>query len=1147
MANQTTKIQLQAEISASSNGLISALKQASGAINDTTQSWSSKFSQLKDSTSLISQSVKNLGDVISKVDSADDFAHLSSSLNEVQTVFAKVQSEVSSFAQQMATLKNSASNLGMPVEEYQQFAEAVKNAGLSMEQGESMIKSMQERILALANGVPDAVAQFDKLGISIEQLSSNTVMGNFASISDAISTVIPTTERAAQAMDIFKTSVDQATIISDQYNKVIANGGDTFVTDKDVQNAISLSSAITKLGDQIGKYANNTKEAETDTKDFIWKLQELQDVTNLEEKLLKSLLLALDKHNISLESTRENVSSVADAYKNLADDIRYAQNTIGNKDEDEFTYVDQDKLQTIEQKIFKFRERLGKEFELIRDIMTQRINAGAPIDTKEMDDAIDHFNQLSKAMQDMGAIYANLGYSGNEQLWDLYKDEMAELLDVISNVKNKAEELNFGFGLDEATAQLDALITKFNEAKQEMSKGKIMPFDTKELEDLLRKLDDLGKITPLNSEAVRQLSVAKAWAGELKSNIAQYNDEVAKGYPIWQPVTNAINTTVDAVKKGVSGIRDWWSHGHKMGSLWDSIKSKIRSAGSYMTHFRNSTAQTNGQLKNTAAFLGKSVMQIMGMGSAVAVVAKAWQNVTALVKEYVKQLQEAEKAKLYGNAGEGADDMTRVREKRDAEMDKMMGKLKEFADLYDAEKAGSGEARAKRKNLQDELKGLYGFEFKEVRGEFVNLDKQIADQLEKLRQKRLKAVDAQIKANDKVRDGVDEYINSFGYWKKLGHTFTGDLNGNSAIKEAQERATRASNENMALSDQRRVLEKTDFKGEWQRLRQGKAQDEQSKAYEAQKKALDSATEKLNEWSNSLNDTDRQKNLRTIMQKYEEAVKGGVKEEEARKVAIGAINAMLKKEKEDETKKNQELLKAMEEKIKQYREAYKTYAEAQKAVSDAQKEYARTQRELAQENRSERISKRRERLAKKMGSFGFTPFAGFKMDEKPSERRERRRNAQIDASIAEKMAKAESGKRVTWTHSEKERLAEFQKLQKKDKSLEAAQKQMDAAEKQRKAADALNEAAKAIRSAVLGRNDAGKTLKEAGKDLREASSKRRTVSTNKSAEEIFKGARKGLTAKGIGTAMGQRQVSYNGQLDTLHKDLQDLNKRIYVVK
>lgn len=1168
MPNQETQIKLQAEISASANGLVSALNQATSAINGTTGDWQTKFSQLKDSTSLISQSVKNLGDLMGKVDSAD-MGKLTANIGEVQAVFGRVQGEVNAFAQSLSELKNRASELNMPIEEYQQFSEAVKTAGLSIEEGEGMIKAMQERIREFQSGVPSAVSQFEKLGMTVDRVSSNKVSANFSELAQAIMETIPPTERATQVMDLFKASVDSTVAVSDQFNKVISKQDADFVKDKDVQSAINLSNTLDKLGEQIGKMGTTTVQTAEDN-------EHLFEIVRNGENYLSDLYTSYQKYADGLKNGSTGLLDASTAINTFAEDCKKALTNLrvlneiherfrkgGEKavlasplEDFQETQVD---YKTILKNISNFRKGVQQEMLAVSSIMNQRIISGAPIDTKELEAAKEHVAGLRQAINALNRAGKD---AIRPEIFDVFKEEIKEFSIYLARAENqigilfnKAGEANKAFnteqleqGLHEVIATYQTLQGKFAETQNDMKKGIRVEVDEKEVNKLI---DDIEHLKTLTKDKTRLagLDADLKEAQELKTLIQQHNAEVQKGVPIWNPITRAISR----VKDGIANMR---RDGVRFGQT-------IRSWWSYMTHFKNTAGQATGELKNTGAFLTKSLMQILGMGSAVAVVAKAWQNVTALVKEYVSQLHEAEKAELYGNKGEGADDMKRVREKRDSEMDKMMGKLKEFADLYDSEKGGSGEARAKRKNLQDELKNLYGFEFKEVRGEFVNLDKQIADQLEELRKKQLKAIDSQIKANDKVREGVDEYIDSFdgidefrdvlhaknwgGYFKMLGHTFTGDVNGANAIKEAQERATRASNENLELADRRRVLDKTDYKGEWKRIRQGKAQDEQTKAYEEQKKALDTATDKLNEWSQSLSDSDRQKNLRAIMDKYQEAVKGGVKEEEARKVAIAAIGDMLKKEQEAEKKKNEELLKAMDERIKAYKSAYKAYVEADKQVRDAKKEYAQTQKELADEAKSERIAKRRERLQKAMGRFGFSPYEGFKFDESSSERRERRRNAQIDASIADKMAKSQSGKRVTWTHSEKERLAQFNALQRKDKQLEASQKAMEAADKQKKAAEALQEAARAIREAMFGRGDAGKNLRDAGKDLREASRQRRTRSRNLSADKLFEGAKKGLTAKGIGGALQQRSQNYNGQLTQLHKDLQGMAKRVYVVR
>lgn len=1169
MPNQTTQVKLVAEISASSNGLISALKQASGAINDTTSNWQGKFSQLKDSTGLISQSVKNLGDLVGKLGSSEDLSHFSSSLSEVQSVFSQVQGEVAAFAQQMSALKNSASSLGMPVDEYQQFAEAVKAAGMSIEEGENMIHAMQERIRDFANGVPEAVSQFEKFGISLEKVSSQSATSNFAEIAQAINTTIPPTERATQCMDLFKASVDRTNAVSDQFNKVISRQDKDFVSDKDVQGAIALSSAISKLGIQIGDLVSKQASA-VQANDALGssylnlfhivdaKRDELTDLyttyANYVETLKRQVTSTLDSSK-ALDVFAKRVKSVSQEIHDAFEEARKESEEASAEEGTVVQIIPDSEIQRLQKTadfVGTLRKKIEEEMVSVSGIMNQRFDAGAPVDMTEIDAATKHVETLKNAVVELYDTMMNAKDSGfimdGDEAFDAALDDVIALESVLDaagvSLKHFADtgnSMNASLSFAEAEQTLADYHRELNELTYDMRKGKRVEIDLSKLDEMLAKLDEVKKRGGADEKELNRLVASMT---KLRGEVAAHNAEVAKGYPIWQPVVNATRKVSEAVRGIGTALR------HPIRSM-RSLGQHTKNAASYMTHFKHSSAQASGELKNVPAFLTKSMMQILGMGSAVAVVAKAWQNVNALLKEHIKGLHEAAKAEYYGNAGQAADDMTRVREKRDAEMDKMMSKLKEFADLYDAEQSSrSEEAKAKRANAQEELRKLYGFEFKETAGAIEDLDKQIGEQLDKLRKQRLKAIDSQIKANDKVREGAGEFIDTFtgftGYWRKLMYTYAeGDLNGANAIKEAQERSTKASDENLALMERRRQVERTDYRGEWQSVRSGKMSDEAGKAQGELLKSLHEARKNLDEWANSFKDTEHQKKLRAIMDRYDDAVEKGALSEDARRVAVEAIAKMLKEEREAEAKKHDELLQAMESRVKAFKDSAKAYVDAQKAISDAQRDYARTQRELADENRAERIAKRRERLAKRMSRFGFSPFEGFSLGESSSERRERRRNAQIDASIADKMGKAEAGGRVHWSPAEKERLKEFQALQKRDKQLEATQKQMEAADKQRKAAEQLDAAAKAIKDAIKGAGDANVALgKAVGEMLSNSLPKRAKRVSKGEAEGVFDNAN--MTLKGMDANMGQ-QVSYGSQLDIIHKDLQDLNKRIFVVK
>ena len=433
-----------------------------------------------------------------------------------------------------------------------------------------------------------------------------------------------------------------------------------------------------------------------------------------------------------------------------------------------------------------------------------------------------------------------------------------------------------------------------------------------------------------------------------------------------------------------------------------------------------------------------------------------------------------------------------------------------------------------------------------------DIDKEVADKLDEFTKKRLEAIDAQLKVNHRVEEGVDEFLEGMNFWERTKYTFTeGDLGGKRAINEAQETSTKAKQQDAELMEERRRLSREDLSAQFLRIRTGKEADKAEKkrkeADEKMAKEIEGASKEIEEWKNSLTDTERQGNIRAIMEKYQKLIDEGADHKEAENAATLAIAKMLQKEREEEDKKNKELLKALEDRIKAYKDAYSDYVKADREVRDAKRQYAQTQKDLAREDRAERISKRRERLQKAMGRFGFQPYEGFSLGESSSERRERRRNSQLDASIAEKLAKAQEGGRVHFTHAEKERLQAFEKLQKKDRQLEAVQKQMEAADKQKKASEDLMEAARAIREAIYGRQEASRNLTEAGRGVREASSKRRKRSQEDSPELIFENARKSLNARGVSSSYNTKTIDYSTQLGTLHTDLQQIMKKTYLVR
>lgn len=1129
--NQSTNIKLTAEISATSKGLVDALNQASSAVNSTSESWKSRFDKLKDSTSTISQGVKNLGDLMKNIGDVDpsSMSKMTEALGEVSSNFDRVKGEVDAFVQSLSQMKIEASNLGMPIEDYQRFADAVKASGVSMDEAKNMLQAMQQNIQAFANGVPEAEQLFSKLGVTLEQVSSNTVGANFQLLVNALNDTIPASERATQNMQLFKSSIDSTLQVAQQYQKTVSEQTNAYATDKEVQNAISLSSAIEKLGRQLSTLGNTEKSVTSTNGDLKKSTSGLVTEYELTLKLLEAISEAYGKYSESLKVVSKgtlDATSALELYAKECSELEKLSTQLFEINEnfdwgsENHAIVDTD-VSTLPE-ILKFlqenREKIENEISKVQEIMNQRIKAGAPVDTTELETAIEHIRILKSALDSLTNINQLVGFDRedldnithlNVQL-GLADNNFKKMLVDSNNLNN---ELDF----KKITAEVVDFQRKLEQGWKNLKKGWKFKLDTKEIDEAIEKFQKL-----------------------------QQTGDKSLGYERYVDVLSGMKSQMLAIN----------SLAEKNVSMWDRIKNAVKGAWNHVTHFRSGLNGANGESENLSKTITKGIGQMMGMGSAVAVVTKAMRNLVSLAKEYVKQMMEAKKAMTYENLAEGAEDMARVRDKRNQRNDELMRQLKEYSSLVREEReTGSKETMAKRLNLQDTINKQYGMHLNAAnRGD---IDREIGIQLQELQQKRMKANEKMMRQYARVSEGVDKFINQFdkttleGWKNMMASTFHGDFNGENAVKEAQERSTKAKEEMGKLMEEQAKLQKEDWKAQWELVNTGKETDkamkERKEAEEKIAKEMEEAAKEIEEWQHSLTDTDRQKNLRAIITKYEELINEGADHKQAENVAILAITKMLQKEKEDEDKKNQELLKALEQRIEAYKRAYKDYVEADKAVKDAKKAYAQTQKELANEDKKDAMEKKRQRLQNQMGRFGFRPYDGFSLDEKSSARRERRRNAQLDASIADKMSKSQGGERVHFTHAEKERIQAFEKLQKKDKALEASQKAMEAAEKQKNAAQKLEDAAKAIKDAVLGRTDAKSEVSKAGKELREASAKRRTVAKNERPDQIFEKARKNLYARGVAGASATKQLDYSLQFQQLHTDLQQLNKRVFVVK
>lgn len=1211
--NQTNKVLLQAEISATSKGLVDALNKATGAINQTSSNWKDKFASLKESTSSIGQSVKNLADLVSQVGKVDmdvdGLDKIHSSIAEITGAFDKVRGEVDTFVAGLVEIKNAASDLGMPVDEYQRFADAIKASGMSMEEGVGMLQAMRQNIADFANGVPEVADRFAQLGLTIEQLSSNTVTGNFDAIVQALQSVVQPTEQAQASMEQFRTSMERAVKVSQEYNKLLIDQtNNAYASDRDVQNAIGLSNAIGLLGDRLSQYISKTSDATSASNGFSRTLEGMWDKLKREQDMLSALSV---EYNNYVESLKNSVTSTLDASKAIevfarnVNDLKneaYGLRTSLGTGSDKSIEEAKSSFQNLVNFLLSSKETIKDEIDAIIAIMHQRIQAGAPIDTKALETAINHVNILKQAIADLGETqnHLNLDFSSDsvKQIQDLelYIHKAQGAFERFSEL---ASQSNNTLDFSEARERVRELENDLRKLFDDFEKTGRLTISTDELEKIRYELSQIAGTKwnlSLDSSEVDEV-VRKA--SELKDRIARVNAESAKGPSIWKQIKNA--------------VRD----------CWDAMRG------------------TNVAVDNTSNTLQRVGGQLLGMGSKVAVIVKGFRTLGDIIKVYVvdwltKAAEEARKLQSIMSSA-----WTQTAEANQRRFEAIEQEMQNYSELLRKwRESGSAVDENALRMKGREISIKYGIDVTPD-----NFDNVLQSTLDWTRNGRRDSIESQIRSLEAMNEALDEeYRERDSYLKNdLGKSIQEKYQGKQRLVEIAKEKGANEAKIMALREQLRLLKQEnkmeemflaerartidaekatqreqpigrwgvgnidlydrpiyrnedgsistvdsmsfnengkevlipkiarDSSGNAVRLSEEQAirryritgeylgkfdnaadandyAERLHKEQEARVIALEKANQNLQDWGNSLTDNDRQRELRAILDKYNSLVQDGVNAEQARIVATKAIEEMLHKEMEEEQKRNRELLEALQDRIDQYKSAYQAYVESERGLQEARREERELIKQQNRERRSEAIQRKRDRIQQRLSRFGFTPYEGFQLNESESHRMRRKRTIELDAGIAEKMARSQSGERVSWSSQERQRILEYQHLQRRDKSLEAAQKQMSAAEKQRQAADTMKDAAKAISNALAGRNEAQGNLRASGNELSRALGNRPVMSNFGRADQLFLNAmRNGLNARGVSGAWSQTQGNYNQQLNQLHTDLQAIGKNVYVVR
>ena len=354
-------------------------------------------------------------------------------------------------------------------------------------------------------------------------------------------------------------------------------------------------------------------------------------------------------------------------------------------------------------------------------------------------------------------------------------------------------------------------------------------------------------------------------------------------------------------------------------------------------------------------------------------------------------------------------------------------------------------------------------------------NKDMADFLDKSRNKRLAGVDDQIAALRTALEREDEIVEKYNSKIQNGAT-----NG-AAERHVQESLARQASIHDKINKlllERREIQESMTGAEYLRRRQAEQEDEKIELNRPWQESQDKALMQLDETDSDLHLDEYEKKRDAIRKKYEELAKT-LKYNRAALARIEKLQAEeLAKIEMEEAEKRADTEMAAEKKVA---DARREFWEADKSLRKVIADERIAQARKAADAEIRQMERVRRRIDKRMSRFGFT--LAVNPDEKPAETRRRRKRNALDASIADKQRRQAEGERVHYTRQERARIGQYRDLQKQGKQVDARLKELETAKKQQEAAAQAKASAERIAEAAKKQKEAAEKLQEAAESLK----------------------------------------------------------------
>jgi len=620
--------------------------------------------------------------------------------------------------------------------------------------------------------------------------------------------------------------------------------------------------------------------------------------------------------------------------------------------------------------------------------------------------------------------------------------------------------------------------------------------------------------------------------------------------------SRGLQTAIDKAKQTVQTASTRMKQAiHDISDAFKPAIDNSRKLGDEMTRTSGKMQQAAG--KSMVGDIGKKIaggLASMAGPAAVAIAAikKLGQAVNMLGEAWLNAGKKAREVAEYAAGSHVATADNNLTDARQMEAD-----LKEYARLKEAfDKEATAVNKYAMQKQQRKLEINYGIEISNTK----NFDKTLNEQLEYAQAKQLEAIRSKIKAyegkNERIDEEADELTGTSGFFRQVagnlglfGQLTTGE--NRRRVEELQEQKGGNDAEIAKLKEQLRRLEKSDIAKDFRDERRARATDDQMARDEQTSNADRARADQMDAWKNSLGDTRFQADLRKVMEKYRDMVDKGVDVQEARNLAEREIAKLMDSRYNDYLTELQKRGEALKNARQKELDAQNKVIQAQNNLAEAIQAQADNERQERRRNRDKKRDKLQDRLEKAQDRAENAP------------RRRDRKQAEREVKVLQK--------RIAKIDRQNEKEDRQEEKRQSRQRRQRLQRNVDNARRQRNLAGSDADKARATRQQRQREQEAMRTpegvrdrLKQQADDVIKSfrgqglkapeveGTKYRPDAEDKNQPKT-QPRREGKelarrTAPGVGgSGAGALARAYQGQLQQLHQDLQDIKRHAYFVK